>query len=241
MSVEMPVQARRLVARYPQVGGKVRVVFNGVSLERFAPAGPRPSGLELGMLCAVLPRKRVYEALLMLDGLRREQGLVARLHVGGSWSGDWESEEYHDAMENLRHRLGLGDRVVFHGQVADAPSWLRTIDVFISNAYREGQQVALLEAMAAGCWCLSHVWDGADEVLPDECLYTTDADLRAKIAAYARLSAEDRRRGGARMRAIAAARFDVETTRVGVRSVIEDALAGASHGPAGLTGTSMDG
>lgn len=236
--------ARRVVVRHPQCADKVRVVYNGVSLERFAPAGPRAprpeSGLELGMLCAVVPRKRVYEALLMLDGLRRELGLVARLHVGGGWSGDWESEEYYDALQNLLRRLGVGDRVVFHGHVADAPSWLRQIDIFISNAYREGQQVALLEAMAAGCWCLAHVWDGAEEVLPEECLYTTDADLRAKIAAYVRLSTEDRRRCGARMRAIAAARFDVDMTRTGVCSVIEEALAGASRGSAGFTGTSVD-
>lgn len=221
--------ARRFAGRHPRCADKLRVVHNGVSLQRFAPSGTRPPGLDLGMLCAVTPCKRVYEAVLMLDLLRREHGLAARLHIGGSWAGDWESEDYYEALCRLVRRLDLTDHVVFHGHVDDVPSWLRRIDVFISNGYREGQQVALLEAMATGCCCLSHTWDGAEEVLPPECLYTTEAELAAKIAAYAGQSEAERAQLRARMRALAEARFDIETTKAGVRAVIEEALTGRPH------------
>jgi glycosyltransferase involved in cell wall biosynthesis len=222
--------ARRFAARYPHCADKLRVVHNGVSLQRFNPSGRKRSGLELGMLCAIVPVKRVYEAILMLDGLRREDGLAARLHIGGGWSGDWQSEEYYEVLRRLTRRLGLDEDVVFHGYVSDTPRWFRNIDVFISNAYREGQQVALVEAMAAGCCCFSHTWDGAEEVLPGECLYTSEAELRTRITAYARLSEEEQGRCGARMRAIAEARFGIETTNTKIRAVIDEALAERESG-----------
>jgi len=221
--------ARRFAERYPQCADRLRVVYNGVSLQRFVPAA-RPSGLELGMLCTVGPHKRVYEAVLTLDGLRREDGLPARLHIGGSWSGDWESEDYYEALCHLVRRLGLDEHVVFHGHVTDPPGWLRQIDVFISNGYREGQQVALLEAMAAGCCCFSHIWEGAEEVLPAEYLYASDAQLRAKIGEYVRQPEEERGKRCARMRAIAEARFDIETTKTTIRAVIDETVAGLGRG-----------
>lgn len=217
--------ARRFAARYPQSAGKLRVVHNGVALHRFTPGSAR-SALDLGMLCTVVPVKRVYEAVLMLDGLHREDGVPARLHVGGRCSDGWEAEGYYEALCHLVRRLDLADHVVFHGPVADAPSWLKQIGVFISNGYREGQQVALLEAMAAGCYCLSHTWSGAEEVLPPECLYTTDSQFRAKIAEHVRQPEVERVRHRARMRALAEARFDIETTKAAIRAVIEDASTG---------------
>jgi glycosyltransferase involved in cell wall biosynthesis len=215
--------ARQFLTQYPQCAGRVCVVYNGVSLQRFMPM-PRPSGLELGMVCSVQPRKRVYEAVMMLDGLRRAHHCAARLHVAGSWSGDWKSEEYYAAVRRLVRRLDLEEYVVFYGQVADPSQWLRQIDIFISHSYREGQQVALLEAMAAGCCCFSHVWDGAEEVLPQEYLYTTDAELQAKLSEYVQQPEQERRNRHARMRAIAEELFDIETTKANIRAIIEQTM-----------------
>jgi glycosyltransferase involved in cell wall biosynthesis len=178
----------------------------------------------MGMLCDVTPRKRLYEAVMLLDGVRRDQHPTARLHIGGRWSGDWSSEEYYEALRRLIRRLDLADHVIFYGHVADTPRWFRQIDVFISHSYREGQQVALLEAMAAACCCFSHVWDGADEVLPHEYLYTTDAELLEKISAHLQLPEEQRRICGARMRAIAEERFAIETTTAKIRLIIDETM-----------------
>jgi hypothetical protein len=38
-----------------------------------------------------------------------------------------------------------------------------------------------MEAVASGCYCLSHDWDGADELLPAENLYLTDSQLRQSV------------------------------------------------------------
>jgi glycosyltransferase involved in cell wall biosynthesis len=225
--------ARQFIARHPDCAGKLRVVYNGVSLQRFTPA-LGSSGLELGMLGAIRPRKRLYEAVLMLDGLRRDLGLPARLHVGGGWAGDAGSERYYQAVRHLVRKLDLEEHVLFHGHVVDTPQWFRQIDIFISNSYSEGQQVALLEAMAAECCCFSHTWDGAEEVVPPDHLYTTSAELQAKIGDYVQQPEEERQRRRARMRTIAAQRFDIETTKARIRAVIDETLSGRAESAVGL-------
>jgi glycosyltransferase involved in cell wall biosynthesis len=95
------------------------------------------------------------------------------------------------------------------------------IDIFISNSFWEGLQTALIEAMASGCYCLSHFWDGADEVLPHENIYDTDSQLMLKLISYAELSENERARHKSRMREIARQKFDINDKKTVLRDLIE--------------------
>jgi glycosyltransferase involved in cell wall biosynthesis len=130
-------------------------------------------------------------------------------------------------MKRAVEKLSLQDHVVFHGWVDDVASWLQQIEIFISNSYWEGQQNALLEAMAAGCYCLSHFWDGAEEVLPPEYLYASDAELRQKIIDYWALSGEEKCKHRTRLPSIVKERFDVERMKTEIREIIEEVAAGS--------------
>jgi len=184
---------------------QVAIVPNGVDLEHFHPI-PREFHYRLGMVCNLLPIKRVYEMLLTLYQLRID-GYPFTLHIAGK-AGQGEVQRYVWAMQDLIAKLRIEESVKFDGYVENVADWLQDIDVFISNSYWEGQSVALLEAMASGCYCLSHCWAGAEEVLPAENIFTTDADLRARLLAYAQLPEAEKRAAQARMRAIAEERFD---------------------------------
>jgi glycosyltransferase involved in cell wall biosynthesis len=95
------------------------------------------------------------------------------------------------------------------------------MDIFISNSYWEGQQNALIEAMAAGCYCLSHFWDGAEEILPQENLYTTEANLVKKILAYIALSEEEKEHCQNQIRAIAIEKYSLQGFIDRYRALIE--------------------
>lgn len=82
-----------------------------------------------------------------------------------------------------------------------------------------------MEAMASGCYCLSHRWRGADELLPQEYLYYTDKELQKLILQYCDASSEERSIQKQRMRALAEERFDINKTIKQVTQAIDEVAA----------------
>lgn len=201
----------------------VTIVANGVDLARFRPQ-PRPFQHRLGMVCSLLPIKRIYEVILCIHQLRQD-GRPFTLHVAGA-PGEGDARRYAWALQRLVEKLHLQDAVTFYDHIQDVAGWLPTIDVFISNSYWEGQQVALMEAMASGCYCLSHCWDGVEEMLPECNVFVTDNELRTMLLTYAEFSESERAQAQARLRAIAEDRFDERRMVRQISAIIEASSAG---------------
>jgi len=197
---------RTLLAVANQVPKNIHVINSGVDLNQFTTFGARAFGYRIGMVCRVSPLKRVYDAILTIWDLRKS-GYPFSLHIAGSIH-DPSNPRYILAIRNLISRLGLDDHVNLHGLVGNIDEWLRTIDIFLSNSYWEGQQVAMLEAMASGCYVLSHWWAGAEEVLPIENIFFTELELQEKLVHYASLPIETQIEERAKLRKIAETRFD---------------------------------
>ena len=70
----------------------------------------------------------------------------------------------HDLKE-LARELGIGDRVMFLGQVPEARLYFRAFDVFALSSDNEPFGMVLLEAMAAGVPLLATACGGAKEVV----------------------------------------------------------------------------
>ena len=204
---------------YPKQAAKTCVVYNGCDLGSFTPQPTKPFEGKIGMLCSINPRKRVYEIIIMMKQLL-EMGHDAELHIAGGKIHAPDMDEYFEAVHRIVKKLGLEGSVHFSGQVTTTAEWLKDIDVFVSNSYWEGQQVALLEAMASGCTSYSHFWDGAEEMLPEDHVYYSENQLLERLVAYWKLSDGDREAIRRNMRAIAEEKFDIENTKLGIRNAI---------------------
>ena len=215
---------REFNARFPKHAAKTEVIYEAVSLDRFQPS-PRPFGGHIGTLCHLVPRKRVYELILAFYELSRQQTGV-HLHIGGGPKPKFK--DYHAALHSLVRDLGIQDKVTFYGNVTDSAAWYQNIDIFVSNSYSEGLQVASLEAMASGCMVFSHRWEGADELLPDDCLYFTDSELVQRIREYCASAEPERQRRRDSLLLAARQRFNVEVTKAHIRRVIDEVGAGPS-------------
>jgi glycosyltransferase involved in cell wall biosynthesis len=223
---------REFLKRFPDQASKTVVIPEAVSTERFHPAWKEFSG-EIGTLCHLTPRKRVYELILAFSELvQHRDGL--HLHIGGGKRPLFL--EYYEALHNLVRQLGLQDQVTFYDNVEKPEDWYHQIDIFISNSYSEGLQVAPIEAMASGCFCLSHRWEGADELLPEENLYYSNTELNQKILRYCEASESQRQQLKAKMRAIVCDRFDIHQTRADIRQLIEEAGAPGKKGSKNMVG-----
>ena len=220
--------------RCPDQAAKIVVINEAVDPSKYQFKSKKFSG-DIGILCHLTPRKRVYELILAFYDLIQQRSDL-HLHIGGGPHVAYG--DYHYALQDLVRSLNLQDKVTFYGRVKDAWNWYQNVDIFISNAYSEGLQVAPIEAMACGTYCLIHHWGGAEELLPDPYLYYTDRQLQQKILAYCDLTETEQEIQCQTMRSIVEDRLNIHKTKVQVRNVIESAASSGLSSSQSRTPTS---
>ncbi|MFO7541039.1 MAG: glycosyltransferase family 4 protein [Chloroflexota bacterium] len=210
---------REFVARFPDQTGKAIVIPEAVSLERFQ-SHIKPFAGDIGILCHMKPRKRVYELILAFYELLQVNDNF-HLHIGGGEATGFG--EYSVVVRTLVDQLALQDKITFYGHVEQPEKWYHQIDLFVANGYSEGLQVSLLESIAAGCYALSHRWDGADELLPPDQLYFTNSELVQKITAYGQQTQAEKEAQIHHLQQLLHGKCDVDQTKVQIRQLIEAA------------------
>jgi glycosyltransferase involved in cell wall biosynthesis len=194
------------------------VIPPGVSTRRFHPLRQRLNR-RIGTLCWLTPRKRVYELIISFAGVCRSHPHLKLSIAGGPHS---SFPDYYDTLVSLVKKLKLSSRVEFVHEPSNISKWYRTVDVFVSNGYSEGLQVALLEAMASGCYCLSHAWPGIEDVLPNDQIFLTDQGLQKQLLAYYAAPPAFRRQARDKMRRRASLVFDIEKVQRRVGSLVAE-------------------
>jgi glycosyltransferase involved in cell wall biosynthesis len=217
---------REFVTRFPEQAAKIVVSTESISLEKFV-HWPKTFNGDIGTLCQLIPRKRVYDLILTFYELTQRRSDL-HLHIGGAL--DPAYQDYYNALRHIVEELELHDRVTFYGYVADPWNWYQNIDIFVSNSYSEGLQVSPMEAMASGCYCLSHRWDGAEELVSQENLYYTSAELQERILRYCEIPESEKQEQRARMRTIACDKFDINQTIAQVLQAVEEVAASRVYG-----------
>lgn len=178
-SVRLEAIARKAWA---QPAGRVVRIANGIATGRYAaaPSVPipgldqRPGEVVIGTVAGLravknLPRMvRAFAAMAMKE---------ARLVIVGAGP---ESERI--AAE--ARRLGIGDRLVMPGFLADPARWIGRLDVFALSSDSEQFPISLVEAMAAGLPAVATaVGDVAQMVADDNKPLIVEAEDEAAFAA----------------------------------------------------------
>lgn len=153
-------------------GRRIAVVHNPLSLSdrpelspgdvRIAGRGAEAGPLRLGVLCRVVPAKRV-DVLVRAVAVLRDRGVAVDLAVGGRGTAV-------DAVADLARTLGVADRVRLVGWVEDRRAFLGGLDLYVSAAADEPYGMALAEAAyhgvplvaAAAAGPVEQIRDGVD-------------------------------------------------------------------------------
>ncbi len=151
----------------PALRSKARLVQPGVDHHAFHPSVPPRLGLrgqrEVGAVVAAIVAHIV--PVKGHDTLIRAAAQAPNVVL---WIvGRPDDADYADSLKRLSGELGINDRVRFLGGVSDVPALLSEVDIFVlsSNSRGEGCPVALLEAMAAGCACITTDVPGSKDVV----------------------------------------------------------------------------
>jgi len=209
---------QKFISLHPEHANKTAVVPWAISTSKYKFSKNSFNG-QICTLCEIVPRKRIYELILVYYQLIQQLN-NSHLHIGGPINTN--HLDYYDAIETLIKELTLHDKVTFHGKIIDVPQWFQKMDIFISNSNSEGLQSALTEAMSAGCYCLSHNWDGAEEILTEDNLFYTDGELLHKIKLYLMYSNDEKAQLSQNMEIIVREKFDLQKSLTQIREIIEE-------------------
>jgi glycosyltransferase involved in cell wall biosynthesis len=129
---------------------RVRVIPNGVDVERFRPRWPDPGlRVELGLpeespvagIVAALRPEKNHELFLRSASLVRRELPDSHFVIIGDGP-------QRPKLEALARELSLTDAVHFLGTRSDIPQVLSLLDVFVLSSHMEANPVSILEAMA---------------------------------------------------------------------------------------------
>ncbi|MFO0619038.1 MAG: glycosyltransferase [Polyangiaceae bacterium] len=209
---------------------RIKLIENGVDAERFhgdvddraavrAELGIGEDEWVIGTAARLAPEKHQSLLLRSAAPLLREG---ARLVIAG------DGPE-RASLEALATELGVTDRVMFLGMVADVPRFLRALDVFALSSKREGLPVSVLEAMATSVPVVATAVGGVPTAIDDgETGILVPAGDPDALQSALELLFHDHdiaRAMGARGREVAVERFSLQRMRDEYEHLYEDLLA----------------
>jgi glycosyltransferase involved in cell wall biosynthesis len=201
-----------LIAADGLAPGRVAVIENGVDLDRFPPGPASGAILRVGCVANLRPVKNI-------DGLMRVAARVLDHFPGAVFEVAGEGDQ-RAALERLHADIGLGDRFVLRGSVADVPGFLRSVGLAVLPSHSEGMSNALLEYMAAGRAVVATDVGANAAVLGGAGVVVPPGDEQTLAAAISDLLADPDR--AARLGAVARRRVEAEYSRDAMRRRFED-------------------
>ncbi len=147
-----PPHGRHLVEREGFPAHRVRVIPNGVDVDRFCPRGREmaladqlgiPPEAPVAAILAALRPEKDHEMFLQVAAKLRQRFQDAHFLVIGDGS-------LRGRLEQLTHELSLADCVHFLGTRSDVPTLLSLATVVLLTSRNEANPVSILEALACG-------------------------------------------------------------------------------------------
>jgi glycosyltransferase involved in cell wall biosynthesis len=211
-----------LVGWVPGAVGRLSIVPNGVSLERFANALPASKREVVGrddvpvvIFVARFDPAKDHAALL------RAMCKVPDAHLVLAGDGDSRPD-----MEALARKLEIAERVHFLGRRPDVPSLLKMADVYVHASTWEGFGLAAVEAMAAGLPVVATDVPGLAEVVGDAGLLFPKCDADKLATHISSLLTSPELRTRMKQQSLARAQqFSIERTVESYIKMFESVLA----------------
>lgn len=129
----------------------------------------------IGMLASIFWKKNYPMALQIMNALPE----AYQLHLAG----ELQDEMVMAYIGNMIVKLGLQDRVFYHGKIPfnEVANFLEDMSFILSTSIKEGCPMNVLEAMAMGIKPVVHTWPGAENFFKKEWLFRTVEEAKEII------------------------------------------------------------
>ena len=236
--------SRYVAGRFPDTGGRVVVVPNGVEMTRFSPAAANgeqvrrelavgPDEILLGVVAQITPWKGQDDAVAALAEVRKDHPDTSLALVGeAKFVGRdvrYDNRAFADTLRAQARRLGVADAVHMTGERTDVPSLLAALDIALVPSWEEPFGRTVIEAMAMERAVIATSVGGPSEIIDHgrTGLLMRPRRPEAWAGAIARLvgDASLRRTLGSNARASLVGRYDQATSVQQTVALYRDVLS----------------
>lgn len=138
---------KALQIEYGAPKGKIKVIPNGINIERFVPCRKerltsRPP--KIGIAARIDPVKDIKAFIEALSIIKETIPDIQAYIIGPT-----EDREYYDDCLKLVNMLGLQKNITFTGNV-DVVKYYKKLDLVLLTSVKEAMPLAIMEAMASG-------------------------------------------------------------------------------------------
>ena len=170
------VIAQNLVDTTPLKPEKIKILHNGINLNRFNPEnvngmyvreelGLDKNTILIGMLARFSPGKGHEEFLYAAKELIGRKKKLRFMIVGEPSVGE---NEYAQTIYNLAKKYKINDNIIFTGFRSDIPEIFDAIDIFVFPSHAEALGLALIEAIAMAKPTVCSSSDGVLDIAVDD-------------------------------------------------------------------------
>ena len=167
---------KELELKVPNLKGKIMCIHNFVDVNFWNKPTRRKINNKLSIIGNIEKRKGHDKAIVAFSKLLKKRDNLQLSIIGKS-----KDQSFSDSLNVLVSDLGLNDNVFFNGYVDDLRKEYHETDVILSFSEHESTHLTLFEGLSCGAFPLSRNWEGVEEFLPKNNIFSTDSEFVTKI------------------------------------------------------------
>ena len=167
---------KELELKVPSLKGKIICIHNFVDVNFWNKPTRRKINNKLSIVGNIEKRKGHDKAIIAFSKLLKKRDNLQLSIIGKS-----KDLSFSDSLNVLVSDLGLNDKVFFNGYVDDLRKEFHETDVILSFSEHESTHLTLFEGLSCGAFPMSRNWEGVEEFLPKNNIFSTDSEFVIKI------------------------------------------------------------
>ena len=165
--------------KLPQIIKKITCIPNFIDLDYWKRNDRKTKTNQISIVGNIIPRKGHDKAIVAFSEVLKEKKDLFLNIIGRP-----KDVTFFYNLKLLVEELGIKERVRFKGFSDDLRKDFQMSDIILSFSEHESTHLTLFEGLSCGAWPLSINWDGVDEFLPKENIFSDNSGFVDKVKSF---------------------------------------------------------
>lgn len=171
--------AQNLEIAVPLLKGKIICIPNFVDVSYWKQSPNKVKNNVLSIVGSIEKRKGHDKAIVAFSKLLKQKDNLTLNIIGNN-----TDKKFYAKLLSLVQNLGIENNIEFKGYSSDLKKDFQTSDIILSFSEHESTHLTLFEGLSCGAWPLSRNWEGVEEFLPENNIFTNTSDFVKKVTSF---------------------------------------------------------